>query len=407
MNLRDLVQDFDEKRTAYEGLRDGKAEIAEIRSAMEAMKAAKELVDMEKENQAINVDIVPDERTTQKQDKVEIRNMSLEDVEKKYTKVFLKSLRGKKLNSEDIQVYNRVAELRAVPTSDPYLESNTAADGGLLIPSDIQTKINYYKRLYAFELQSLVTTETVSVRSGSRVFEKLADALPWTAIDEWDTIIEHETPQWEQKSFTVKDYAGIIPIPNRMLEDTDAALMDAIARYIARKTIITRNAQILTLINTTYAVKTALADVDDFKDILNVTLDAVFANNAAIVTNQDGFNFLDKLKDENGVYLLQPDVKSPTGKALLGKSVVLVPNRELPSYTAPVTGKVTAPVFIGDLKEAIVFFDRGTYEIRSTDIGGNAFTRNSTDFRVIDRFSVHAFDTAAVVAGELTIVAGV
>ena len=42
MNLRDLMQDFTEKRTAYETLRDSKADVAEQRAAMEAMRSAKE-----------------------------------------------------------------------------------------------------------------------------------------------------------------------------------------------------------------------------------------------------------------------------------------------------------------------------------------------------------------------------
>ena len=247
----------------------------------------------------------------------------------------------------------------------------------------------------------MVDVERVTAPTGLRVFEKLADSVAFVNIDEWETIGEVATPQFEKKEYSLAQYAGILPIPRNLLQDTDAALLDTIAKFIARKTIVTRNAQILAKINASYATKKALAGVDDFKDVLNVELDAVFANNAKIITNQDGFNVLDKLKDENGNYLLQPDVKSPTGKALLGKAVVLVPNRELPSNT----GK--APVYIGDMKEAIKFFDRGVYEITSTEIGGNAFTRNSMDIRVIDRFGVEAWDTAAVVAGELTVPAGV
>ena len=53
MNLRDLMQDFTEKRTAYETLRDSKADVAEQRTAMEAMRSAKEAYDLEKENQSM------------------------------------------------------------------------------------------------------------------------------------------------------------------------------------------------------------------------------------------------------------------------------------------------------------------------------------------------------------------
>ena len=56
MNLRDLMQDFTEKRTAYETLRDSKADVAEQRAAMEAMRSAKEAYDLEKENQSMVLD---------------------------------------------------------------------------------------------------------------------------------------------------------------------------------------------------------------------------------------------------------------------------------------------------------------------------------------------------------------
>ena len=396
-SLRDLKQDFAETQTAWETKMNAKAPIEEIREAFEAMKETRALVEMQEEAEKM---VVLEKREDVKP-QIEQRDLTNEEVEVAYKDVFLKAVRNKNLNKNDMNIFERMKEIREVPTASPYLSSTTDADGGLIVPKDVQTRINEYKRQYAFELQSLVDVERVTAPTGLRVFEKLADSVAFVNIDEWETIGEVAAPQFEKKEYTLTQYAGILPIPRNLLQDTDAALLDTIAKFIARKTIVTRNAQILAKIDASYAVKKAIAGVDDFKDVLNVELDAVFANNAKIITNQDGFNVLDKLKDENGNYLLQPDVKSPTGKALLGKAVVLVPNRELPSAG----GK--APVYVGDMKEAIKFFDRGVYEITSTEIGGNAFTRNSMDIRVIDRFGVEAWDTAAVVAGELTVPAGV
>lgn len=396
-SLRDLKQDFAETQTAWETKMNAKAPIEEIREAFEAMKETRALLEMQEQAEKM---VVLEKREDVKP-QIEQRDLTNEEVEVAYKDVFLKAVRNKELNKNDMNIFERMKEIRDVPTATPYLSSASDTDGGLIVPKDVQTRINEYKRQYAFELQSLVDVERVTAPTGLRVFEKLADSVAFVNIDEWETIGEVAAPQFEKKEYSLAQYAGILPIPRNLLQDTDAALMDTIAKFIARKTIVTRNAQILAKINESYTVKKALAGVDDFKDVLNVELDAVFANNAKIITNQDGFNVLDKLKDENGNYLLQPDVKSPTGKALLGKAVVLVPNRELPSAL----GK--APVYIGDMKEAIKFFDRGVYEITSTEIGGNAFTRNSMDIRVIDRFGVEAWDTAAVIAGELTVPAGV
>ncbi|MFS7427042.1 phage major capsid protein [Carnobacterium maltaromaticum] len=115
-----------------------------------------------------------------------------------------------------------------------------------------------------------------------------------------------------------------------------------------------------------------------------------------VVTNQDGFNFLDKLKDEKGNYILQPDPTNATKKVLFGAyPVVTLGNKFLPTVTKK------APIFLGDLKEAVILFDRGVYEVTATNTGGKSFTRNTTDVRVIDRFDVQKWDEDAVVNGEI------
>lgn len=392
LNLRDLMQERQVAKDKYEELRDNNAGIEEVRDAHKAFMDLADKCEMEQTANERSLDAGTTVIASVKEEK-SVRELPETEVEALYTPVFLKALRGKTLSSEDQEVYERIREIREVPTATPYLDSNVDENGGLIIPQDIQTKINEYKRAYPFDFQSLVTSETVAYRSGKRVFEKLADSTPFAEIDEWETIPEVEAPTFEQKDYSVKDYAGILPIPKRMLQDTDAALMNTVAKYIARKSLITRNAVILEKLNEVYPTKADLSDIDAIKDVLNVELDLAFVAGAKIVTNQDGFNYLDKLKNSDGEYLMQDDVTVGTGKSLLGKEVVTVPNRELPSEAG------LAPVFVGDLKEVILFFDRGVYEIRGTDVGGKSFTRNSYDIRVIDRFGVESWDNAGAVAG--------
>lgn len=174
--------------------------------------------------------------------------------------------------------------------------------------------------------------------------------------------------------------------------------MQYLARWIGKKSAVTRNKLILDMAAT--FTKVQIADVDKIKEILNVTLDPEIAMSTIIITNQDAFNFLDKLKDSDGKYFLQPDPTQPTRKLLSGKPVVVVANRWLPT-TGTTTKK--APMIIGDMKEAIVLFDRQQYSIASTNVGGKAFGRNSTDVRAIEREDVVKFDDEAIVYGELTL----
>ena len=170
-----------------------------------------------------------------------------------------------------------------------------------------------------------------------------------------------------------------------------------------KKQVVTENKEIIAVLKT--LTKKAITKVDEIKEAFNVTLDPIFLDNTKVLTNQDGFNVLDSLKDKNGNYLLQPVVTDPTKRTLLGKEVIVLPNTHLPNETAN-----KFPLYIGDLKEAVRVYELNELEIKSTDVGGKAFTRNSYDTRLITRFDVKAIDKEAVVKLEfdknLTLVAG-
>lgn len=331
--------------------------------------------------------------------------LTREELAKRYNKVFLKAVRGKRLTNEDQEVYNKVYREKMYPTDDegnspvePYFASDGEGTGAILVPEDISRQIQEYKRGLEFDLTQIVSVEQVSSRTGTRPFEKLADIRPWYPVEEWDRIPEVEAPEFEMKSYAIKDYAGILPIPRTMLQDSDQNLMAYIAKYIARKTVVTRNLAILALLDEQFGDKVAIADVDAVKEILNVTLDPAFALDAKLITNQDGFHVMDTWKHEDGKSVLEEDETVRSGKRLKGREIVVLPNRTL---RTPADGN--APLFIGDLQEAVTFFDRGVYEIETTTVGGDSFKRNTADTRVIDRFDVRSFDPEAVVAAELVV----
>ncbi|MDE1453600.1 phage major capsid protein, partial [Bacillus paralicheniformis] len=99
----------------------------------------------------------------------------------------------------------------------------------------------------------------------------------------------------------------------------------------------------------------------------------------------------------DGRYLLKDNPTEPTQKMLFGRRVVVVSNRVLKTKS----GK--APVIVGDLKEAIVLFDRQQQSIASTDVGAGAFETNTTKVRAIEREDVKLWDSEAAVYGQLTL----
>ena len=83
---------------------------------------------------------------------------------------------------------------------------------------------------------------------------------------------------------------------------------------------------------------------------------------------------------------------------MFGKPVSVISDKYLPNGGTKTTPKY--PLIIGDLKEAVKLFDRQQYSILTTNVGGKAFYRNSTDMRIIEREDVVLWDTDAVVYAE-------
>lgn len=271
--------------------------------------------------------------------------------------------------------------------------------GGFIVPTDEQTKINELKRALN-PLSALVRVENVNTMSGTRVLEKASDMTPFASVAELAAIGEIDGPKFTQVKYAIKKFAGILPISEELLADSDQNLLAYVNGWLAKKSVATENAQILAVLKT--LTKAPLTNLDGIKDLLNVTLDPTISLMSSVLTNQDGFNFLDKQKDTDGRYLLQPNPLDSTQKLLFGKPVTVVSNKVLPTDTSVASTK-KAPVIIGSFTDAVVLFDRRATTLTGTSVGGDAWKRDSYDVKAVTRIDVQKFDDKAVVFGELTI----
>ena len=271
--------------------------------------------------------------------------------------------------------------------------------GGFIVPTDEQTKINELKRALN-PLSALVRVENVNTMSGTRVLEKASDMTPFASVAELAVIGEIDGPKFTQVKYAIKKFAGILPISEELLADSDQNLLAYVNGWLAKKSVATENAQILAVLKT--LTKAPLTNLDGIKELLNVTLDPTISLMSSVLTNQDGFNFLDKQKDTDGRYLLQPNPLDSTQKLLFGKPVTVVSNKVLPTDTSVASTK-KAPVIIGSFTDAVVLFDRQATTLTGTSVGGDAWKRDSYDVKAVTRIDVQKFDDKAVVFGELTI----
>ncbi|WP_282068781.1 phage major capsid protein [Bacillus pumilus] len=387
----ELRQQFTQKKEdANKALAEGKTE--EARQLLDEVKELKNQIELMVEGRSLNVpdlpggeNFVPEQERNPEGRKGDEGDK--EERQKKFTKVFLKSLRGKYLTHEEREFLEN-PEFRA-------MSGINQEDGGILIPEDISRTIKELKREQEHQLEQYVTVEPVATRSGSRLLEKNGDIIPFQKIEEMGEIPETDHPKFTNLSYTIADYSGLLPLSNTLLQDTDQAIMTHVAKWFVKKSVATRNALILDILDGLKKVE--FKGLDDIKKTLNVTLDTAISSSAIIMTNQDGFNYLDQLKDADGKYLLKDIPSEPTNKMLFGRRVVVISNKVLKTKA----GK--APVIVGDLKEAVVLFDRQQQSIAYTNLAAGSFETNTTKVRAIEREDVVAWDKEAVVYGQLTI----
>lgn len=291
-------------------------------------------------------------------------------------------------------VRGNYAQIKNVVSSD---ETDGAGHAGLTIPKDIQTTIHLLVRQYD-SLQEYVNVEHVSTTQGSRVYEKWANITALSEIDEEGaTIGANDDPQLTVIKYLIKRYAGITTITNSLLKDTAENIIAWLSNWIAKKVVVTRNTKIIAAIDK-LPTKPTLAKWDDIID-LESKVDPAIKPTSIFLTNTSGFTALKKVKDAMGNYLMERDVKSPTGYSIDGFPVKEVADRWLPNKSS------ARPLYFGDLKQAVTLFDRENMSLLATNIGAGAFETDTTKIRVIDRFDVQTVDGEAFVPASFTAIA--
>lgn len=283
---------------------------------------------------------------------------------------------------------------------DKSMNEGSNADGGYAVPEDIVTRIEAHRDAKA-SLLNLVSVVPVSTNKGARTFKKRAQQTGFTKVGEGAKIGAKATPQFERVEFEIEKYAGYFPVTNEVLDDADASLATTLIEWIGDESRVTANKLILAEIATKEAID--LKGMDGIKKAINVTLGQAFKSTSKIVTNDDGLQYLDTLKDGNDRYLLAPVPGEVMAMSLqvgaLRVPVEVVPNSDMPT----VENKI--PFVIGDLKEGIVYWDRKQMNIKISDVAVvgdlNAYEEDLTLYRAIEREDVTVRDSGAFVNGYI------
>lgn len=373
--LRELLNKINAKKEEVKNL-------AKENKIEEAKAAKKELIDLQAKFDVLYD--LEDEAEEKIKDKIETGEVKeVTNNKKDSTKEFANAARN------GFKVNNSMSE-------------GTPADGGYTVPEDILTRINTYKESKK-SLKDLVDVEKVTTNKGQRTFKKRSQQTGFVKVGEKGKIGAKATPQFERITYEIEKYAGYFPVTNELLSDSDANITKTLIEWIGDESRITANKLILEQIETLSEVK--LAGIDDIKKALNVTLGQAFKATSKIITNDDGLQYLDTLKDTDGRYLLQPNPANPMEMRLCAGATAIpievVPNDDMPTKTNKI------PVIIGDLKEGIKFWDRQLMNIKTSDVAVigdlNAYEEDLTLFRAIEREDVTLKDKKAIVRGYIDV----
>ena len=375
--MRELLNKINAKKAEIKALvADGKIEDAA--SAKEELKKLQASFD-------ILADLEDDEAQQAQQQAAEGNAQTAGNEKNGLTNAIKAAWKKTEVTPEDREILNAMSE-------------GSDEDGGLTVPKDIKTQIKELRRSED-ALENLVNVERVTTKSGTRVIEREADQTPFDNVEEAAEFPEVSTPQFDSIDYKVKKKGGILKVTQELLSDTAENIMGYLKKWIAKKSKATRNFMIIAKIKEICAgLEVPVTGLDSLKDIFNVMLDPAIALGSVVVTNQSGFNFLDKLKDEKGNYILQKDPTQATKRLLFGEyPVIRLSNKTLQN----VNGK--APIICGDLKEAITIFDRETLTIDISNLAAGMWEKDQTGIKVRERLDIQTVDADAVVMGLATV----
>ena len=221
-----------------------------------------------------------------------------------------------------------------------------------VIPEEVITPVLQLKNS-KYNLAQYATVKTVSSGSGHYPIAKRNNTAVLATKEELADIADVDANMFEDVKFDIKTRAGKIALSNETVDDSAVDIVSEVKNQLKKLVDNTDNQNIIKVLQGDNFAKKTVANVDDLKQVFNVELDPALQSTSTWLVNQSAFQVLDTLKDNEGRYLLQPDVTAPSGFSLLGQPVVKISNKFLPDNTDG-----SHPMILGDISEAVAVFRR-------------------------------------------------
>ncbi len=303
--------------------------------------------------------------------------------------VIAKMLRGQTLSEDELKFVTPQNDLQKA-----LITGATATNGeNLLIPEDVRLEIIELRRTYiSLKDPAVVTIVPTQSLTGSFNFES-GTPTGLTNFSDGADVPAGSEPTFATKTFTIALYGALIPISNVLTAVEKAGLMSYLNKWFIRNAVLTENAEIIATLKAGKTAK-ALAGWETLKKSINTDLDPSCKIGGVIITNQNGFNYLDGEKDLTGRPILQSNPANSTQKIFQDMLVKILPNSVLPDAS----GK--HPFFYGRTTDGCWFIDLLGYLFATSPHAG--FGKNQTQMRIIEGFDTIQADVDAYCYGLLT-----
>ena len=256
-------------------------------------------------------------------------------------------------------------------------------DVGAIIPKEVLEPQKTPERQNP--LLNLIHVVKVTSGSGSYPVMKKSNRK-MTEVGELEENPELGKTKITDVDYKIKTYRGELPISREAIEDAQYDLIGIMQADIQDQDEQTKLAIVADVLKTAKVVNAS--GYDGLKDILNTKISSVYKK--SLVVTDSMFNALDKVKDKDGRYMLQPDITSPTGYSFSGKTIYPVDDTLLGQE-----GEMK--YFIGDVEYFLTLFDRMELTVNWED--NHKFGKNLASYL---RFDIKKTDEDAGVFGTYT-----
>lgn len=223
--------------------------------------------------------------------------------------------------------------------------ATTDANGKAIVPQQLVTPL-FTPAKGDYNLAQYVTVKKVTSGQGTYPVATNSNAILQTKAE--NAQVAEADVNIKSVPFNTPERMGRVLVSNELLNDNSVDLASEVQDQLGDLVQNTTNKLIMDVVNTAPVQKVAsLDDIKNAKNKLNPWL-----KNKIVLLNTDSFAHLDTLKDNEGKYLIQPNVQDGFAGTLFGIPVIILDKTLLPT---PSTG---LPIIIGDLSEAVVLFER-------------------------------------------------